>query len=92
MKELCFEAGGFEIYNNSVNYYGASSVMMAKKDKEDYIIVVGESLGFEGEKCVYKGENAILAEKTHSNAKLLRKLFLYRSTQGAKAWYQHSTG
>ncbi|HHU03337.1 MAG: tagaturonate epimerase family protein [Christensenellales bacterium] len=93
MKELCFEAGGFEIYNNSVNYYGASSVMMAKKDKEDYIIVVGESLGFEGEKCVYKGENAILAEKTHSNAKLLRKLFPFTApTRGLKRGISIGTG
>ena len=74
---------GFEIYNNSVNYYGASSVMMAKKDKEDYIIVVGESLGFEGEKCVYKGENAILAEKRIAMPNYLESFFPLPLQHGA---------
>ncbi|NLJ64719.1 MAG: hypothetical protein GX337_04925 [Christensenellaceae bacterium] len=93
MKELCFENCGFKVYDNSVNYYGASRVIMAKKDNEDYIIVIGESLGFEGEICALDGENAIIAKKTHNNAKLLRKLFPFTApTRGLKKGVSIGTG
>ncbi|MDO5022758.1 MAG: tagaturonate epimerase family protein [Eubacteriales bacterium] len=69
------ESLGFKVYEKSINQYKDSTVLMARRDDEDYIVVVGDSLGFEGKTVEKDGKHILEAKKTHGNAQLLRKLF-----------------
>ncbi len=75
MERSCLESLGLKPYEKSINLYKDSTVMMACREDEDYIVVTGDSLGFDGKKVFEGGKNVLLAEKTHENADLLRKLF-----------------
>lgn len=75
MENNYLESLGLKVYEESINRFGDSKVMMACKDYEDYIVVVGDSSGFEGKNISENGQSILLAEKTHANAKTLRKLF-----------------
>ena len=63
---------GFGAYEKSININGPSTVFMAKKDGDDFLVVQGENPGFNGEKIT---GGKIKAPLSHENAIVLRKLF-----------------
>jgi len=65
---------GFNAYEKSINktLTESSTVFMAREKDEDYLIIMGENPGFEGEKIA---DNNFKAPLSHKNACLLRKVF-----------------
>ncbi|NLW20647.1 MAG: hypothetical protein GXY84_04655 [Clostridiales bacterium] len=67
-----YKQAGYKVYKNSVQQVEGHTICMAQTDKGDRLLVLGESLGFEGNAFEYEGRPCLLAELSHHNAKRLR--------------------
>ncbi|NMA65698.1 MAG: hypothetical protein GX957_05575, partial [Clostridiaceae bacterium] len=65
----------FKPYSDSVNHLDDKTIYMTCCDDNDYLIIIGGDLGFEGEDISVNGLNCKKAPLSHHNACNLRKLF-----------------
>lgn len=69
--------GGFTPHRPSVKALGASTVFMAPTEEGDRLVVMGDSLGFEGTQQSRDGLPCLVGELNHHNAGKLRELFAF---------------
>ena len=66
---------GFAPYTDSVNRHESTTVFMTRTDGGDRLVILGGSLGFEGQSMEREGKDCLVAELTHENAQMMRQLF-----------------
>lgn len=66
---------GFAPYTDSVNRHEGKTVFMTHTETGDKLVILGGSLGFEGQPMEREGKDCLVAELTHENALTMRHLF-----------------
>ena len=66
---------GFAPYTDSFNRHEGKTVFMTHTETGDKLVILGGSLGFEGQPMEREGKDCLVAELTHENALTMRHLF-----------------